>query len=789
MFVHGANGAVGGYNLKRSLRFRASASAYLNRTLVASNRNKWTFNQIFKRGSLNSISALFSSGSSNSNYTEIRFNADNTFTYISFDTATTYINLTTSQVFRDIASWYHICISYDDAQATASNRLKIYINESQVTAFSTATYPPQNYQDFINGAFSHTIGRFGPSAGDYFDGYLAEVNFIDGQALTPASFGETNALTGVWQPKAYTGTYGTNGFYLDFETTTSVSALGNDKSGNGNTWTVNNVSLTAGVTYDSMTDVPTLTSATAANYCVLNPLAGVSGVLLSGNLNFAPSSTAGNKQGTIGVSSGKWYWEIRIASLTDYQTHGVTTNASYATGFNENYAYGSDGRKWIAGSNSSYGASYANTDTIAFALDMDAGTLTAYKNNVSQGILATGLIGTVFPICRTDGTGSIDANFGQRPFAFSPPTGFVALNTFNLPTATILDGSKQMDAGLYTGDGTLSRTLTGLYEFQPDFIWAKNRSGAFAHVLQDSVRGFSSTRKLSSNTTDPENSSGNATDPGFGYISGVSSTGFSVASTGGGITHLNQDTAPYVGWAWKANGAGSSNTNGSITSTVSVNATAGFSVVTYTGNGSNSQTVGHGLGVAPSMVIVKGRSNAEQWWTWHSSLTNGSYALILNATNAQTSYSNIFNIAPNSSIFNLQNGGGVNGSGQTFVAYCFAEIDGFSKFGSYTGNGSTDGTMVYLGFRPKFVLVKCSSSDLSGQAHWVVQDASRSPYNAADATLYPNLANSEGTSGEQIDFLSNGFKIRNTVPRWNSSGATFIYAAFAENPFKNSLAR
>lgn len=424
----GASGASG-YLMDKSLRFRASASAYLGRTFSAGNRNTWTWSGWRKRGQLGVAMTLLGSYQSGTAYGFIQFTSGDN---LRFAQTTTGGNLITSQVFRDPAAYYHIVVAYDDTQATASNRVKIYVNGAQVTAFGTSTYPDQNFSGYINGAFAHYISQTGDNA-NYFDGYAAEDQFIGGQALTPSSFGETNALTGVWQPKAYTGTYGTNGFYLDFEDTSSVAALGTDKSGNGNTWTVNNASLTAGVTYDSMTDVPTLTSDTAANYCVLNPLAGVSGILLSGNLNFAPSSTAGNKQGTIGVSSGKWYWEIRIASLTDYQTHGVTTNASYATGFNENYAYGSDGRKWIAGSNSSYGASYANTDTIAFALDMDAGTLTAYKNNVSQGILATGLIGTVFPICRTDGTGSIDANFGQRPFAFSPPSGYVALNTFNLP--------------------------------------------------------------------------------------------------------------------------------------------------------------------------------------------------------------------------------------------------------------------------------------------------------------------------------------------------------------------
>lgn len=792
----GASGASG-YNIDKSLRFRASASASLNRTLVASNRNKWTFNQIFKRGSLNSISTLFSSGSSNSNYTEIRFNADNTFTYISFDTATTYINLTTSQVFRDPASWYHICISYDDAQATASNRLKIYINGNQITAFSTATYPPQNYQDFINGAFSHTIGRFGPSAGDYFDGYMAETYFIDGQALTPASFGETNALTGVWQPKAYTGTYGTNGFYLDFETTTSVAALGNDKSGNGNTWTVNNISLTAGVTYDSMTDVPTLTSATAANYAVMNPLSSSTGLTVS-NANLTTTYASGTwnvSRSSIGMTSGKWYWEVTAGGANN-NFIGIANGSAGLTdalGVNSNSAgWNFGGAFHYNGTNVGFGVSWTTGDIIGVAFDADTNIIKFYKNNVvvnSSGN-STFVTGGLYFAAVSQSAGFLNTNFGQRPFAFSPPTGFVALNTFNLPTATILKGNTVMNAALYTGDGNLTRTLTGLYEFQPDLIWAKNRGGAFSHVLQDSVRGFSSTRKLSSNTADQENSSGGATDPGFGYISAVSSTGFSVATTGGGITQLNQGTAGYVAWAWKANGAAVSNTNGSITSQVSANTSAGFSVVTYTGTGANA-TVGHGLGVAPKLVIVKSRNQGFNWNTYSASL-NTDLFLRLNTTDAAIFGADIWNYTrPTSSVFSLGPSIGVNGSGDTHVAYCFAEIDGYSKIGSYVGNSNADGPFVYLGFRPKFVMFKGTSF----ANNWYIIDSSTNTINVAGAGLKPNAADAEtatSTTENAVDFLSNGFKLRNnaaSVAFNNSSGQTFLYMAFAENPFKNSLAR
>jgi hypothetical protein len=337
----------------------------------------------------------------------------------------------------------------------------------------------------------------------------------------------------------------------------------------------------------------------------------------------------------------------------------------------------------------------------------------------------------------------------------------------------IINGSKVMQAVLYTGTGATQTIAVG---FQPDLVWVKSRSAATSHKLTDSVRG--ATKALISNSTGAETTDTNG-------ITAFTSNGFTLGSD----SVYNTNGATYVAWCWQAGqGSTSSNTNGTITSTVSVNASAGFSVVTYTGTGTNGATVGHGLGVTPSMMVFKRRNTTSDWATYHSSIGNTG-VVFLNLTSATTTTANAWNnTSPTSSVFSLGVGTDVNGSGSTYVAYCWTPIAGFSAFGSYTGNGSTDGPFVYTGFRPKFVMVKCSSSDLSGGAHWVIEDSSRSTYNAADAILYANLSNAEG-SGEPVDFLSNGFKIRNTVARWNSSGATFIYMAFAESPFRNSLAR
>jgi hypothetical protein len=364
-------------------------------------------------------------------------------------------------------------------------------------------------------------------------------------------------------------------------------------------------------------------------------------------------------------------------------------------------------------------------------------------------------------------------NFGQRPFAYTPPTGFIALNTYNLPDSTIKKGNTVMDATLYTGTGA-SLSITNAGAFKPDFVWMKGRSNVRNNNLYDSVRG--TTKELSSNSTGAEST--NSTG-----LTAFNSNGWTIGSDGG----INTSSETYVGWQWQAGqGTNTSNTSGSITSTVSVNTTAGFSVVTYTGTGANA-TVGHGLGVAPRMIIFKSRSAAQNWAVYHASIGATQY-LRLNGTLAATTDSTFMNnTSPTSSVFSVGSSSDVNANTGTFVAYCWAEIAGFSKFGSYTGNASTDGPFIYTGFRPKFVMIKCSSSTTNSV--WVIKDTSRNLYNTANANLYADQSLAEDTTSTvNIDLLSNGFKLRGTYPGINAA-QTYIYMAFAENPFKNANAR
>ena len=768
----------GGYTVSKSLRFRSSASSYLNRTFGApTSATTWTVSFWAKLGSILSSTAPFIGVfNASSNNFQIRYSSGNIEIYAP-STGTT-LDLLLTQVFRDPSAWYHFVLTFDTTQATASNRVKFYVNGSQVTAFTTATYPALNATVpwNTNGTVCFIGAQNNPING-YFDGYMAEVNFIDGQALAASSFGayDTN---GVWQPKKYSGTYGTNGFYLTFGNTTSTATLGNDSSGNGNTWTVNNISLTAGSTYDSMTDSPTVSSASVANYAVGNPLNPDGTTWSNGNLAFSVPNTTNNSQATFAVSSGKWYWEtiFTVAHELGVQQTGLTARRTNAVTYNK------DGTKYVNGTNSAYGATYTNGDVIGTALDMTGGTVTFYKNNASQGSISlsgAGITNATMTISAGGGstqTGTV--NFGQQPFTYTPPTGFNALNTYNLPTPTIANGAQYMAATTYTGTGASGNAVSNATNntigttFQPDFVWIKSRSvAATDHALSNVVAGF--TLGLSSNNTAAEfNQSSNFTS--------VSATGFTVQGTS---TSYNQNAAAYVGWQWKANGTGVSNTNGSITSTVSANTMAGFSVVTFNSNATAGATVGHGLGVAPNMIFVKSRSIVGDWGVYHSAVGNTG-GLILDttaATNTTVQFWN--NTSPTSSVFSLGNGSTINPtSGTTMVAYCWAAVSGYSAFGSYTGNGSADGTFVYLGFRPRFIMLKRTDTT----SNWLIIDSSRGTYNADQNRLFPNSSVAEDTS-ENYDLLSNGFKPRDAAGLANNG--TIIYAAFAENPFNSSRAR
>ena len=784
----------GGYQISRSLRFNEPDTTYLNRTPASTgSRRTYAFSAWIKRSKTGTDSDTILASMPSGGQFRIFFQTSSptdTLRLFSFD-GTFQFQLVTTQVFRDFSAWGHLVVSVDTTQATAANRVRVYWNGVEITAFSTTTYPSQNADlQFNQSGQPHSIGNtYSGSSSGMYNGYMTEINFIDGQALTPSSFGETNAQTGVWQPKAYSGSYGTNGFYLNFSdnSNTTAATLGKDYSGNGNNWTPNNFSVTAGAGNDSLVDSPTsygtdtgVGGTVRGNYATLNPLnLGANAALSNGNLDSLAGSTVySTAKSTIGVSSGKWYVEGRL-NFGGYHGIGVSNSSaalsSYIGSTTDSWGYwAQNGNKVTNASFTAYGATYTAGDIIGVALDMDAGTVTFYKNGTSQGTAFTGLTGTMFIGVTGDGSGggSWSMNFGQRPFAYTAPSGFKALCTQNLPTPTIgattaTQAGKYFNPVLYTGNGT-GQSITGV-GFQPDFTWIKSRSNALSHGLYDAVRGVQ--KQLISDSTAAETTETTG-------LTAFGSDGF----TTGLLPQLNTITATYVAWNWKANGSGSTNTSGSITSTVSANTTSGFSVVTYTGTGSNA-TVGHGLGVAPKLIITKNRG-AYDWFTYHEALGNNKY-VTLNTTGAAVTDANVWQSSnPTTSVFYV--GANLNLSSNTYVNYCFAEVAGYSKFGSYNGTGTSDGPFVFTGFRPAYVLIKITT----GAADWIVEDGTRNPYNVADAKLSPNTSSAEyvGASAIGIDFLSNGFKIRGTDGAVNTAN-TYIFAAFASVPLKFSLAR
>lgn len=780
-------GTANYYTINNSLRLRGSATGYLSRTPgSASSTTTWTWSAWVKRGSLGGFQRIFNAINAGNNTTIFEFNSSDKL-HLNLQVAGSNVSdIVTTQVFRDPSAWYHFVFTWDTTNATAANRIRMYVNGSQITAFDSASYPAQNYSGgFVNTINPHYIG--GNSSP--MDGYVAEVNFVNAQALTPSSFGATNSATGVWQPVAYTGTYGTNGFYLKFSnialTSGSNTGLGQDFSGNGNFWNTNNISVTSGTTYDAMTDSPTPVSATVGNYAVLNPLDNGGNTLSAGNLNVA-GGVDKLIRATFGMSSGKWYCEVTITAVGGSVNIGIAnSNASNTSvGNNANsWAYNNTGVKVTNASGSAYGATYTTNDIIGIAFDADTGSLTFYKNNVSQGVAFTGLTSGPYFIAFGSNAPTLAFNFGQRPFVYTPPTGFNRLNTYNLATSTIVKGNSYMDATLYTGNGG-TQSVTNAASFKPDFLWIKRRDASAFHHLQNSSTALVSGvyPYLSSNST-----SGNQNDTPLG-VTAINSNGFTVVDNGAGNGGVNGTSQTFVGWQWNANnGTTSSNTQGSITSTVQANTTAGFSIVTYTGNGVAGATFGHGLGVAPKMIAFKARSLTNNWGVWHTSLgVNG--ALNFNTTAAVSVQNAYFNgTLPTSTLVTVGTDNSFNSNGATYVAYCWAEIAGFSKFDKYTGNGSTDGPFVYTGFRPKFVMTKRTDA----LNDWNMFDAGRNLYNATNNILAASLSNAEfaNDANNPIDFLSNGFKLRGSNAGTNASGGTYIYMAFAENPFKNANAR
>ena len=1068
----GSSGQGGGagvsYAIERSLRFNPADSAYLDRTPASAGNSKtWTWAGWVKRSGVTAPQTIlgargrFASQAFVLQFGGSGYGANADALVIGHTYGAWKI---TSQLFRDYSAWYHIVAAFDSTNATASDRIKFYVNGVQITSFATDSPPALDFNFPINSTAGHRIGSYTSAAPQYLNAYLADVYLIDGQALDSTSFGEFDNNS-VWQPKAYTGSYGTNGFHLPFSDNSSNAALGTDTSGNGNTWTVNNlqsdtggpfsvasasgalpvynttdtygttkgtgtrtdsnsssivlalpmdganngttftdesatikgsgsaktvtvygdtktsttqfkyygssgyfdgagdyltvpassdfdfgtgdftvefwmyrtavgnyatiishnygtnpnfllqtstslgqrwklylsgisVSITEGsdhslntwhhyaivrngggsnnvviyrdgssvatgsftnnvgnatadysiggrgngtlpfagyiqdfrvykgvakytatfnppnstqdttiaVGCDSLVDSPTNGTETdtgvgaevRGNYATLNPLILGSNIVLSdGNLKFTSGNTGYvNARSTVGVSSGKWYAEFEIVTSPCYI--GIALGQLPTLSWVGNSIYG-----WVYHINgniyhnnvvtSSSGASFTSGDIIGLAFDADNRTATWYKNGSSQGIYSLGSAAqagdTFFFAGAAYVTDSYVVNFGQRPFAYTAPSGYKTLCTANLPTPTIADGSLYFDTKLYTGNGG-TQSITGL-GFSPDLVWIKSRAGTFNHALTDSVRGTG--KELYSNLTNTETT--------FNVITALTSNGFSVSTQSGAYNATNWNSSAYAAWCWDAGSSTVSNTDGSITSQVRANASAGFSVCTFSITTTNSiSTFGHGLGVSPEFVIIKPRNTTNAWAVFHafSQASPLQGRLLLNETGAVYNYG--YNVWSQSSttLGVYSNILAAPGTAINCIAYCFAPVLGYSAMGSYTSQSGNN--FVYVGFRPKFLLVKKTAATADNAYEgWIIFDSERGSYNINQESLFANSSQAEGLRGNGsssipstfgVDFLSNGFAFKDSSTEYNRADpGTYIYYAVAENPFNLARAR
>ena len=778
-----AGSGVSAYEIEQSLRFNSGDSTYLNRTPgTAGNRNLWTWSAWVKRSQLGVQQALFqghdtgAAGGGNENRSGIHFDSsDRLYFQVKQGGTDNYVQVRTTAVYRDPSAWYHVVVVLDTSQGTTApnGRIKMYVNGQQVETFDN--YSVSNLGSnvsYINNTDSHWIGAR-IAAAEYFNGYLAEVNFIDGSALDHEDFGELDD-NGVWRPIKYAGSYTGNSFYLKF-----ASGDGTDSSGLSNTWTANNFT-TSGTGTDVMSDTPT------TNYATLNPIfkenTGVAGgTFANGNLEHSEGSA--NFRHTVSTqalpSSGKVYVEVEADTLAS--SYGSIFGLMLESRLNspdsaDNFGIycQSNGTLTIEGSNQ---GSVSAGDVFSLSVDMDASPIeiVVRKNGtvVGSNPYTLSTTETLFFWSRNIYGSKLIWNFGQRAFEQTQTSGYKTLNTSNLPAPDIADGSDYFQTITYNGTQTTTDFTVADNSgnaWQPDFVWIKSRNDTYWHRLFDAVRG--ATKQLYSNDTSNEQTVTNG-------LTSFNSDGFTLGDSGG-VNEASGKT--YVAWNWKAGGSGSSNTDGSITSTVSVNATAGFSIVTYTGDGDSAATVGHGLGVSPNFVMLKRRTGGLGNWQVGNDNIFGNYELYLNTQDGITDGANEYSVT--STVIDLNSSHfGSNANGSTYVAYCFAEVEGYSKFGTYTGNGSSDGPFIYTGFKPAWLMVKSNN----GSTDWKIYDAGREPYNVVANRIAANTTNAElDGNAQDMDFVSNGFKFRGTNGDQNSSGTLFHYVAFASSPFGGS---
>jgi hypothetical protein len=822
----GVAGQDGGYEIEYSARLTIDNS-FLKATTDfngSGNTQYWTVSFWAKRADLTKFGALHSSTVGGNPYYQdvLAWNSGanlNKITAYYGSNASGFTEHNSSGVYRDPSAWAHYCIQNNNFGVT------VWVNNEVALSFTHGG----SYRYLISSSFDYRINNYEyqSTPNGTTDWYIADYylildsSFGASDIYGPDQFGEYND-DGVWVPKENsltTAQFGEDGCFMEFKQSgtsgATASDIGADTSGQDNhmqlvgTWTSD----------DQVTDTPT------DNYATLNPLdirattyttIGVSNgnLELDYKLGNAARSAFGDTLG-----GGKWVfegtlltavggsayigWSALNADLNNIVTQGPVVN------------YRDDGTNYVsstsgtgAPTSSAYGATYTNGDVIRVEADFTASTVEFFKNGTSQGSIdISGMNdGTVDYFPNVYGNNAKwGVNFGQQPFIGTPTAGYKALSTANLPTPTIKDGSKYFQTTLYTGDGNATQTITQSENstFNPDLVWIKNRSNAYAHNVNDAVRGYTGAspataadvKVLASDATDKEGL-GDALTTAIqrGFVQSSTSNGFIVNKGTAGSQdgfYTNASGHTYAAWQWLAANGTASNTNGSITSTVSANTTAGFSIVGYTGI-TGGGTIGHGLSDVPDFIVVKHRPGTDRWTVFHTD-TSDAYTYLnenfaAETANAALRFGNgTVVVQPTSSVFTIGTSTDVNTNGNDYIAYCWHSVEGFSKFGKYTGNGSLDGPFVWCGFRPSFLMVK--RTDVASD--WFMLDNQRPGYNVIGGggvgQLPANLTYAESSLSTYaiVDFLSNGFKVRHdmTYGYWNASGGTYIFMAFAEHCF------
>lgn len=797
--------ALGGKKIEKSLTFdennQTTLICNLGSSGDATNRKKTTLSFWIKllrpKQGRGVITAAASGTGASATGTRFHLNSDGTWKFATQVSNSTVWAIDSDRIYTDTNAWYHVVMQLDTTQSTASNRVKIYVNGNQDTTFS-GSYPSQNYDDYWSFG-NWRIGDYGGDYGYYYGSrfMIADIYLLDGQSLDPTYFAFTETQTGIWTPKDYTGAFGDHGFHLEFKDDSAATAttMGKDTSGNANNFTPSNFSA-SGDGKSIKTDTPT------NNKPIINGLLNWTydangDTLREGNLKLTGSQGWKNISTFKIDGTEKLYYEFVTNPMAGWQllgilviTKGDLRNLSSQLTDSRVYGFASTQATYFGGSYTSTSDVPSWTNNDVMSIKYEKGILRLYKNGSLATAAATGI----------DQTKEIYAYIANDNA--STPTGYVRFDkdswtqsanagvdytwqlseTGLVSNPTLIRPQRHFDTVTFTGNGSTGQSITSL-EFQPDLIWLKNRSATNNHAMVNSVVGRAKGLYPDSNSAEFNSSTGRD-------VASFDISGFTVGEPEQ-ASSTNNNGSNIVAWCWKAGGSSTvTNNDGNNTSQVSVNAEAGFSILTYTGNGTNNSniTMGHGLGKKPGWVIIKNRDSTADFVTWITgiggSADDNQKNLGLNVTSSAGQNSDQFRYT-DSSVIAVRStdstNGKVNKNGDNYVAFCWIEIPGYSKFGIYTGNGSTDGPTVDLGFRPAYILLKRAD----GSAPWRIFDNKRpdiSEYNNNTYRLHADDTTVENTGVPYMDFLSNGFKIKDNGSYINGSGNDYVYATFAAQP-------